>query len=246
MQVLNPVRSLVAQTEYSIAYRWLPSFVNIVISLFLRCSMLNSSLPASQSLSGSSHGGGRGYEVKIWRESWKDPLQGTDDSLSNIWQCYFRSTMRRPHKTSASRWWSAKNWRRWIFLANLIRLFVFSWCQEITRSWKPKLSRKILTHFSTRFSNLWLVFEKRRIQTDFSFLKIPLTEVMKKTVVFQVFDWDKVSKTDGIGEVCSIQKPVIFFRGAISFQCPDTSSSMAAQLIHSNGWMEKSPQTNRN
>merc|ERR1711892_376056 len=30
---------------------------------------------------------------------------------------------------------------------------------------------------------------------------IPLTEVMKKTVVFQVFDWDKVSKTDGIGEI---------------------------------------------
>jgi len=30
---------------------------------------------------------------------------------------------------------------------------------------------------------------------------IPVAEVSKKTVVFQVFDWDKISKTDGIGEV---------------------------------------------
>ena len=32
-------------------------------------------------------------------------------------------------------------------------------------------------------------------------VKVPLGDVMKRTVVFQVFDWDKVSKTDGIGEV---------------------------------------------
>ena len=30
--------------------------------------------------------------------------------------------------------------------------------------------------------------------------KIPQTEVMKMTVVFQVFDWDKVTKSDSIGE----------------------------------------------
>ena len=36
-----------------------------------------------------------------------------------------------------------------------------------------------------------------------SFFKIPLSDVLKKTVVLQVFDWDKVSKTDSIGEVQS-------------------------------------------
>ena len=28
-----------------------------------------------------------------------------------------------------------------------------------------------------------------------------MAEVIKKTVVLQVWDWDKVSKTDGIGEI---------------------------------------------
>ena len=32
-------------------------------------------------------------------------------------------------------------------------------------------------------------------------VKVPLADVMKKTVVFQVFDWVKLTKTDGIGEV---------------------------------------------
>ena len=31
--------------------------------------------------------------------------------------------------------------------------------------------------------------------------KVPLAEVTKKTIVLQVFDWDKITKTDGIGEV---------------------------------------------
>ena len=31
--------------------------------------------------------------------------------------------------------------------------------------------------------------------------KVPLSEVTKKTIVLQVFDWDKITKTDGIGEV---------------------------------------------
>ena len=30
---------------------------------------------------------------------------------------------------------------------------------------------------------------------------MPLAEVTKKTIVLQVFDWDKITKTDGIGEV---------------------------------------------
>ena len=35
----------------------------------------------------------------------------------------------------------------------------------------------------------------------FFHVKVALTEVIKKTVVLQVWDWDKDSKTDGIGEV---------------------------------------------
>ena len=31
--------------------------------------------------------------------------------------------------------------------------------------------------------------------------KVPLADVTKKTIVLQVFDWDKLTKTDGIGEV---------------------------------------------
>ena len=31
--------------------------------------------------------------------------------------------------------------------------------------------------------------------------KVPLADVTKKTIVLQVFDWDKITKTDGIGEV---------------------------------------------
>ena len=30
---------------------------------------------------------------------------------------------------------------------------------------------------------------------------MPLADVTKKTIVLQVFDWDKITKTDGIGEV---------------------------------------------
>ena len=79
--------------------------------------------------------------------------------------------MKKLHKTSASRWWSARSSRRWTFLANPILLFGFIWCQEIIRSWKLKLSRKIWTLFSTRFSNLWLVLSNIRLQADFCFCK---------------------------------------------------------------------------
>ena len=40
------------------------------------------------------------------------------------------------------------------------------------------------------------------VMSTFS-LKLPLNEVKKKTVVFRVFDWDKFTESDEIGEVCN-------------------------------------------
>lgn len=86
----------------------------------------------------------------------------------------------------------------------------FIFFQTRTKSLKQKSIEKLLTLYSMNHLNLmWAFFYencliKKKINSTFFLDKVPYGDVMGKTLVFAVFDFDRFTKNDEIGEVWTL------------------------------------------